>query len=64
MTMNDEFEKVIRKCDVMVHVLRKLLLILTTVYLLYVNFSKIFEIFMNSNLHYFLLRRRYKIRYN
>ena len=64
MTMNDEFEKVIRKSDVMVHVLRKLLLILTTVYLLYVNFSKIFEIFMNSNLHYFLLRRRYKIRYN
>lgn len=62
--MNDEFEKVIRKSDVMEHVLRKLLSILTTVYLLYVNFSKIFEIFMNFNLHYFLLRRRYKIRYN
>lgn len=64
MTKNEEFEEAIRKSDVMGHVLGKLLLILTNVYLLYVNFFKIFEIFMNSNLHYFLVRRRYKIRCN
>lgn len=46
MTNNDEFEKVIRKSDVMGHVLRKLLYWLTYIYfmLIFSNFWNIYEL--------------------